>query len=284
MPQMDCQRAGGESYDAACEFWQEARLKRCSAGAGWCALVRDGGYCPERGVAHRQDEEEVAVARGRQANNTLSCGAATLQILSTMCVGLRSRLPRQAAAHILADHSLIRAAAFSPRASAPVTARQARRPADADRVKGQQQAGPAQASFAAASHLVQMSALRGSLRTQRPACGSAATTTSRSSCAAPQRVSVVASCSTSARIAATPAQQPREQRQQPALASQLLAAGLAVGLTFAAPAVPPAHAEQFASLADIVRPSFAFVDANKDGIITKEELQQTSKVRHGDAG
>lgn len=65
------------------------------------------------------------------------------------------------------------------------------------------------------------------------------------------------------------------------MASQLLAAGLAVGLTFGMPAVlaPPAHAAaEFASLADIVRPSFGFVDANEDGIITKEELQQTSKA------
>lgn len=118
-------------------------------------------------------------------------------------------------------------------------------------------------------------ALRG-LQIQRSACAAAA---SSSRCASAQRV--VVACSTSARTAAAsqqPQQQRQGERQQPPLASQLLAAGLAAGLAFGLPAVPPARAaEQFASLADIVRPSFAFVDANKDGIITKEELQQTSK-------
>ena len=32
------------------------------------------------------------------------------------------------------------------------------------------------------------------------------------------------------------------------------------------------------SLADLTRPQFEFVDADKNGVITREEIQQTSKV------
>ncbi|GLC41405.1 hypothetical protein PLESTB_001014700 [Pleodorina starrii] len=61
------------------------------------------------------------------------------------------------------------------------------------------------------------------------------------------------------------------------VASHLLAAGLAIGMSLSAtPAL--AAAPQFNSLADIVRSSFEFVDENKDGVITKQELLRTSKA------
>ncbi|GIL81692.1 hypothetical protein Vretimale_1335 [Volvox reticuliferus] len=60
------------------------------------------------------------------------------------------------------------------------------------------------------------------------------------------------------------------------VASQLLTAGLALGISFSAS--PVVAAPQYNSLADIVRSSFEFVDENKDGVITKEELLRTSKA------
>jgi hypothetical protein len=86
------------------------------------------------------------------------------------------------------------------------------------------------------------------------------------------------------RVATCLAVNPRVQQQQtpissadrPAIASHLLAAGLAIGISLTAS--PVMAAPQYNSLADIVRTSFGFVDENKDGVITKEELLRTSKV------
>ncbi|KAG2499628.1 hypothetical protein HYH03_002567 [Edaphochlamys debaryana] len=54
-------------------------------------------------------------------------------------------------------------------------------------------------------------------------------------------------------------------------AAVLAAAALTLG------GASPAMAAEFNSLADIVRPQFAFVDENKDGVISKQELLRTSK-------
>ncbi|PNW87170.1 hypothetical protein CHLRE_02g111700v5 [Chlamydomonas reinhardtii] len=82
-----------------------------------------------------------------------------------------------------------------------------------------------------------------------------------SSAAAPaQRRSVIAA-------AARPSQQ---------LASQALAAGLALGITLSG--APALAASPYSSLADIVRPQFAFVDEDKNGVITKQELLRTSQA------
>ncbi|PNH03100.1 hypothetical protein TSOC_010884 [Tetrabaena socialis] len=83
---------------------------------------------------------------------------------------------------------------------------------------------------------------------------------------------------------AQPQQQPRTE--QPQLASQLLAAGVALGITLGGfGAVQPAVAATaaaaptaaFTSLADIMRSNYAFVDEDKNGVITKEELVKQSQ-------
>ncbi|EFJ46946.1 hypothetical protein VOLCADRAFT_105252 [Volvox carteri f. nagariensis] len=66
------------------------------------------------------------------------------------------------------------------------------------------------------------------------------------------------------------------QEPRSSVASQLLAAGLALGISLAGS--PVVAAPQYGSLADIVRSSFEFVDENKDGVVTKEELLRTSKA------
>ena len=54
------------------------------------------------------------------------------------------------------------------------------------------------------------------------------------------------------------------------------AATAAISLTLLTGSVHPAQAAQFSSLADVMRPTFEFVDTNKDGIVTLEELKQLS--------
>ena len=64
----------------------------------------------------------------------------------------------------------------------------------------------------------------------------------------------------------------------PAFISNLrtAAATAAISLTLLTGSVHPAQAAQFSSLADVMRPTFEFVDTNKDGIVTLEELKQLS--------
>lgn len=77
-------------------------------------------------------------------------------------------------------------------------------------------------------------------------------------------------------------QQPSRPAVQQQVASQVLAAGLALGISLTAVPVvapqPAVAASQYSSLADIVRKDFAFVDEDKNGIITKDELLRTSKT------
>lgn len=54
------------------------------------------------------------------------------------------------------------------------------------------------------------------------------------------------------------------------------AATAAISFSLLSGAVQPAQAAQFSSLADVMRPTFEFVDTNKDGIVTLEELKQLS--------
>lgn len=82
---------------------------------------------------------------------------------------------------------------------------------------------------------------------------------------------MLCSASSSARTA-------QPQVHQTSLASRVLGAGVAVGLSLGmAISCSPALAAEPSSLADLTRPQFEFVDADKDGVISREEIQQTSK-------
>lgn len=77
---------------------------------------------------------------------------------------------------------------------------------------------------------------------------------------------------------------PRPQPQQPqqhssSLGSKLAGAGLAVaiGLLGCTAGVSPAAAAEFNTLADVMREEFAFVDSNKDGLVSKDEILEVSK-------
>ncbi|KXZ50247.1 hypothetical protein GPECTOR_17g885 [Gonium pectorale] len=72
-------------------------------------------------------------------------------------------------------------------------------------------------------------------------------------------------------------QQAPTTREGGSVASQLLAAGLALSLSLGGVSSAMA-ASQYNSLADITRSSFAFVDEDKNGVITKDELLRTSQA------
>ncbi len=57
---------------------------------------------------------------------------------------------------------------------------------------------------------------------------------------------------------------------------QTFAAAAAVSRSLLTSGVCPAQAADLNTLAEVMRPTFSFVDSNKDGIVTLQELQQLS--------
>jgi hypothetical protein len=68
------------------------------------------------------------------------------------------------------------------------------------------------------------------------------------------------------------------QPAQPAPPQQLLGAASAALLGLALALAPaPALAEEYRTIADVVQADFVFVDGNKDGMVTQQELRELSK-------